>query len=156
MIPVPRTLRGFLLTSLIVSGLAVTGCEPSAATSPNNKKVVLAPKGRIVRDGAPLKVPTGRALPPGDSGFRVTFIRLGPTDAGKQISANVLGDEPGGFELLGQDGKPIPPGRYRVAVVVGPEGGRDQLGGKYGPDNSPIEVEVKEGEDLVIDLAKYP
>jgi hypothetical protein len=85
----------------------------------------------------------------------VVFIRIGTDAAGKQTVATVLGDQPGTCELLGQDGKPIPPGKYRVAVSVGPEGGRDELEGKYGPENSPIEVEVKAGEDLVIDLNNY-
>jgi hypothetical protein len=137
----------------LVGFAAAAGCTPTDAPAPGDAKPV--PKGRIVRGGGPVG-PAARNLPPGDSGFRVTFIRLGPDDPGKRIVASNLSDQPGAFELVGQDVKPIPPGRYRVAVHVGPEGGKDQLEGKYGPENSPIEVEVKEGEDLVIDLANYP
>jgi hypothetical protein len=86
----------------------------------------------------------------------VVFIRLGPDEAGKRFVASVLADQPGAFELVGQDARPIPPGRYRVSVGLGREGGTDELQGMYGPDNSPIEVEVRPGEDLVIDLNNYP
>ena len=119
---------------------------PDAASPP--------PKGRIVRDGVGIKT-TARNLPPGDNGFRVVFVGLGPEGAGKRIVASVLADQPGAFEMVGQDAKPIPPGRYRVAVSLGREGGTDELQGKYGPQNSPIEVEVRPGEDLVIDLNNY-
>jgi hypothetical protein len=125
------------------------------ANEPTTPAASPPPKGRIVRRGVGVKS-AARNLPPGDNGFRVVFIRLGPDDAGKRIVASVLADQPGAFELVGQDAKPIPPGRYRVAVGLGREGGTDELQGKYGPENSPIEVEVRPGEGLVIDLADYP
>jgi hypothetical protein len=85
----------------------------------------------------------------------VTFIPVNAAGPGGGISAGILAEEPGAFELADQNGRPIPPGRYRVAVALGPEG-RDELQGKFGPENTPIEVEVKEGQDVVIDLANYP
>jgi hypothetical protein len=38
---------------------------------------------------------------------------------------------------------------------MAPVGSPDILKGKYSRQNSKIEVEVKEGEDLIIDLAKF-
>jgi hypothetical protein len=113
------------------------------------------PRGRVLENGVPIKTPDSANLPPGDPGFTVTFIKLGTADAGSETTALVNEDEPGSFELIGDDGKGIVPGNYRVAIFVGPEGGQDALKGKFSKENSRIEVEVKEGEDLVIDLAKY-
>ena len=38
---------------------------------------------------------------------------------------------------------------------MAPEGGTDHFKGKYSREQSKIEVEVKDGEDLVIDVANY-
>jgi hypothetical protein len=137
----------------LVLALAAAGCTATDAPAPIPSRIV--PKCRIVKNGTPVK-PPGRNLPPGDSGFQLTFIRIGSDDAPKAIQALLFAEEPGTFELLGQDGKVIPPGRYRVAIFLGPEGGKDALEGKFGRDNSPIEVEIREGEDLTIELANYP
>lgn len=147
-----RVLR-FAVPVALLGVLSAGGCGPGNEPAPPPATQV--PKGRIVRAGEPVRT-AARQLPPGDSGLRVEFVRLGPDEAGRRIVTNVLSDQPGAFELTGQDARPISPGRYRVAVRVGPEGGSDELQGKYGPENSPIEVEVKPGEDLVIDLANYP
>lgn len=112
------------------------------------------PKGRILENGLPIKVRTEN-LPPGDPGMKVTFIRLGSADAGQETQAMILDAKEGAFELIGSDAKGIPPGKYRVALFMGPEGGSDYFKGKYSGDKSKIEVEVKEGEDLVIDVANF-
>ena len=50
----------------------------------------------------------------------------------------------------------FPPGRYRVRIVArSVKGAATSSQGKYSPENSRIEVEVKDGEDVVIDLATY-
>ena len=113
------------------------------------------PKGRILDNGLPLKPKMQSNMPPGDPGMKVVFVRLGGSDAGQEIQAVIHEPSEATFELIGVDGKGITPGKYRVAVTLGPEGGQDQLKGKYTRENSKIEVEVKEGEDLVIDIAKY-
>jgi hypothetical protein len=116
------------------------------------------PKGRILKNGLPLK-PSENVLanmPPGDPGLQIVFIKIGTADAGTELSARIMAEPPGTFDLIGAEGKGIPPGKYRVVVILAPFGGQDELKGKYGRDNSKIEVEVKPGEDLIIDLANYP
>lgn len=126
------------------------GCADNSAPAEGRLK----PRGRLLENGLPIKVNTAN-MPPGDPGMKVTFIRIGSVDAGEAIDARIFEATEGSFELIGADGKGIPPGNYRVAVTLGAEGGSDQLKGKFSSEKSPIEVEVKEGEDLVIDLAKY-
>jgi hypothetical protein len=112
------------------------------------------PRGRILENGLPIKVDTSH-LPPGDPGLQVNFTRIGGVDAGEETNAIITDAAQGSFELIGADGKGIPPGKYRVEVIMAPFGSPDALKGKYSREKSKIEVEVKEGEDLVIDLAQY-
>ncbi len=126
------------------------GCADKSAPAEGRVK----PRGRLLDNGLPVKVNTAN-MPPGDPGMKVTFVRIGSVDAGEAIDARIFEATEGSFELIGADGKGIPPGKYRVAVTLGAEGGADQLKGKFSREKSKIEVEVKEGEDLVIDIAKY-
>lgn len=135
-----------------VFGVLAAGCTPSGVPEADDGKVI--PEGRILKNGLPVR-PTAAGLPPGDPGLKVTFIKVGTADAGKEMMANISDEEEGTFELVGPEGKGIPPGKYRVALFLGPEGGEDEFKGKYSRENSPIEVEVEEGKDLVIDLANY-
>jgi hypothetical protein len=112
------------------------------------------PKGRVLENGLPIQVNTLN-LPPGDPGMSVTFIKIASVDAGEEIQAQITDASQGTFELIGADGKGIPTGKYRVAIVMAPFGGTDALKGKYSREKSKIEVEVKEGEDLIIDVANF-
>lgn len=143
----PHALLGLLGVAL---SLSLFGCGSRDNVAEGRTK----PKGRILDNGLPLKADATN-LPPGDPGMSVTFIRIGSVDAGEEIEARIIDATDASFELIGADGKGIPPGKYRVAVVLAPFGGFDYLKGKYSRENSKIEVEVKEGEDLVIDLANY-
>jgi hypothetical protein len=130
--------------------LSLVGCSPDNKTAEGRTK----PKGRILENGLPIKVRTAN-LPPGDPGMSVTFIKIGSVDAGQEIEAQIIDAAEGSFELIGPDAKGIPPGKYRVAVTLAPFGGSDFFKGKYSREKSKIEVEVKEREDLVIDVANY-
>jgi len=142
-----------LLIALLVFA-ASTGCKdgPRAAEG----KVI--PKGRILKNGLPLKVgESGQpGVPPGDPGLQVIFVKLGGADAGTEYNARIIPEPPGSFDLIGAEGKGIPPGRYRVMIILAVVGGNDELKGKYGRENSKVEIEVKQGEDVVIDLANFP
>jgi len=107
-----------------------------------------------LENGLPIKIDTTN-LPPGDPGFQVTFIRIGGVDAGTEYEARITDAASGAFDLIGADGKGIPPGKYRVAITLAPFGGTDALKGKFSRERSKIEIEVKPGEDVVIDLAQY-
>ena len=137
----------FLLASF---SLPLGGCASKNRTAEGRTK----PKGRILENGLPIKIRTEN-LPPGDSGMKVTFIKIGSADAGEEIQAQITDAAEGSFELIGADAKGIPPGKYRVVILMAPEGGTDHFKGKYSREKSKIEVEVKDGEDLVIDVANY-
>ena len=107
----------------------------------------------ILDNGLPIKAKTGN-LPPGDPGMRVTFIRLGGVGAGTETEAQILSSEEASFELIGADGKGIEPGKYRVALSIGPFGSGPAWR-QVQREKSPIEVEVKQDENLVIDVAKF-
>jgi hypothetical protein len=66
---------------------------------------------------------------------------------------------PGGdYEVLGKEGNGIPPGKYRVSVILPAAFTNiDKLGGVFGPDNSKILREVPrepKEQTINIDLAK--
>ena len=146
--------HSFRLPNLLVLAVSLAlaaGCSSSKDKTAEGKT---KPKGRILENGLPVKVDTTR-LPPGDPGLQVTFIKIGGVDAGEETDAQITDAATGTFELFGADGKGIPPGKYRVAVTIAPVGSADALKGKFNREKSKIEVEVKEDEDLVIDLANY-
>ncbi len=139
--------------ALLVFGFAtLAGCGPSSG--PGTAEGRTKPKGKILENGLPIKVRTEN-LPPGDPGMKVTFVTLGGTNAGDEINAQIIDAKEGTFELIGADAKGIPPGKYRVVIVMAPEGGQDFFKGKYSREKSKIEVEVKANEDLVIDVAHF-
>ena len=155
MTSVARLRWGVAFVALAGFVVMAAGCNDGQPKPEAGKTI---PKGRILKNGLPLK-PTEKTLanmPPGDPGMEVVFIKVGGADAGEEIPARIKDEPPGSFDLVGAEARGIPPGKYRVAITLGPVGGRDELKGKYSRENSKIEVEVKEGEDVVIDLANYP
>ena len=112
------------------------------------------PQGRILNNGLPVEVDTHN-LPPGDPGMQVTFIKIDSADAGAEHVAQIIDASQGTFEVIGADGKGIPTGKYRVAIVMAPVGGKDVFQGKYSRKKSPIEIDVQEGADVVIDIADH-
>ncbi len=142
-----------VLFALLALGFAaLTGCGPTSG--PGTAEGRTKPKGKILENGLPIKVRVEN-LPPGDPGMKVTFVKLGGTDAGDEINAQIIDAKEGTFELIGADAKGIPPGKYRVVILMAPEGGQDHFKGKYSREKSKIEVEVKANEDLVIDVAQF-
>jgi hypothetical protein len=104
--------------------------------------------GKVVRGGAPLKVPEEEYV-------RVTFFPV-TTDGGppKNTYAASFNRADGTFRALGGDGHGIPPGKYRVAVEHVKKGG-DALKGAYDGDRSPLVFEIdRSTKPLVIDLDK--
>jgi hypothetical protein len=140
------------LAAVTLAAFTLAGCGPSSG--PGTAEGRTKPKGKILENGLPIKVRTEN-LPPGDPGMKVTFIKIGSADAGDEINAQIIDAKEGTFELIGADAKGIPPGKYRVVIVMAPEGGTDYFKGKYSREKSKIEVEVKANEDLVIDVAQF-
>ncbi len=146
----PVSSKAKIFFALLV-GILAAGCGSSGRQTAEGRS---KPKGRILENGLPIQI-KAKNLPPGDPGMTVTFIKVGTADAGEEIEAQIIDASEGSFELIGADAKGIPPGKYRVEIIMGPMGGNDHFKGKYKRDKSKIEVEVKEGEDLVIDVAKF-
>ena len=142
-----RYVSGVLLLGILMA----CGCSRNSGGAAEGR---VKPRGRILENGLPIKIDTTN-LPPGDPGLQVTFIRIGGVDAGTEYEARVTDAASGAFDLIGADGKGIPPGKYRVAITLAPFGGTDALKGKFSREQSKIEIEVKPGEDVVIDLAQY-
>lgn len=138
----------------LAAGVAVAVMIGCGSGSGRNDGVVRhSPKGRVLKGGLPIEIDASR-LPPGDPGLQVIFIKMGTTDAGTEIPAQIIDPKAGTFELKGIDGNGIPEGKYRVAVILAPVGSADAFKGKYDKKNSKIEVEVKSNQDVVIDVDK--
>jgi hypothetical protein len=132
----------------------VVGCGDSA---PGDNLPTVKVRGKIVRNGVPLKLKEDPKLPlpPGDPGGSITFIhtdgpKIGQEQPGKLNSAD------GTFEMTGANGKGIPAGKYKVALRVGAFSQPDQLKDNFSYFNTKLEVTVPDGgvSDLVIDLDK--
>lgn len=145
------------LAPLLIVALAMTGCG-------SNVKIT----GKVSKGGQPVNPVKGMHM-------TVGFHPLAEADSAKPkgpdlYAANVQDD--GSFDVPGidgdGDGNGIPPGKYRVSVVVST--GRDRSGtkkkgnidtsdkdlldGAFGPDNSPIIRDLKSSTYLEIDLDK--
>ena len=125
----------------VLVGIAVcltAGCGPTA----------LKPRGRVLKDGAPF-------LPEEGTYVVVLFVPIqeGGGRAPRFFPAE-FNPADATFQVVGNDGKGMPPGRYRVAVEHTRKK-QDLLKGKFNAENSPFVREVQNsGDEIVIDLAK--
>ena len=157
--------RLMVLTLLAAPMLTSIGCGGSG----NAVRVT----GKLVKGGAAYVPPNGQYVD-------LTFVGLETRDETGKIVKNHEPyqadlDEAGGrFTVPGRDGRGIPPGKYRVAVVQkmtretfdasNPKGRRtvggrvavdretDLLADRFGLTTSPIVREVGSSTDLTIDL----
>jgi hypothetical protein len=100
--------------------------------------------GKLTKGGQPIKV--------GEQG-QILLILVPDPATGNTYPCN-LDKDTGTFDCIGNDGKGIPPGKYKV-VVEATEGGptgKDVLGGKYRMDATTKTIEVKAGQDIEINL----
>lgn len=143
-----------LSRSCAVALLFLLGC----GSPPEAPKAVV--RGKLLDNGKPftpegvrMKLPKGASLPPGSNPLQIMFI---PLDAnGETYIATVTDPATGAFELAGSDGKGVRLGKYKVSVQIntGP-GTPDALGGKYSPEKTTLQAELKAGEEAVIDVNK--
>jgi len=141
--PIQRIVRGAGVAGLFVVFAGLAGCSSAGSGSEKLPKVT----GRLLKGGLPLKPPDMSKLPPGDPGLQVIFYRIGDAKAGEEYRAAVNAED-------ATFGIGVPPGRYRIAVIMAPIGSNDLFKGKYGPENSKIERDITGKEDIVIDLDK--
>ena len=130
-------------------GLAIViafGCGGTPAT----KKVAV--KGKLMEganpfilDTAKLKLPPGTSLPPGTRPIQITFI---PVEPGESAPANV--DAATGTFTVN-----LAPGTYKIAITASAGmGTSDYFGNKYSSDKTQIRRDVKEGDEITIDITK--
>lgn len=107
--------------------------------------------GKVTRGGQPLQV--NKAQHGDYANVQVVFI---PLDKGS-ASISTTAAEDGTFQVELAEGQTISPGKYRIAVYQwNPQPERDELGGKFSEENSPIEREITgEGETINIDLSEF-
>ena len=139
---------------------AMPGCGPPRATV----------SGKLLKGGQGYAAPQGQIV-------TISLISQEGAAAGDAGKAGADGtpymaevdQSSGTFHVKGPDGRGIPVGKYRVAVMQrmsaeayaalpkvhgGPRRDDDTLGGALTPDKSPIVREVKGSEEMVIDLDK--
>lgn len=143
-------------STLLLAGLS--GCGSSQA---------LWVTCEVAQGGKPYAVPDGQVL-------HVTFHAMeakdetGKTVAGDPYAAALTSD--GKYEVLGREGRGIPPGKYRIALAqtpkstataprkskkFAPDRDHDFLEDRYSPTRSPIILTVDRADHLVIDLDKW-
>jgi hypothetical protein len=111
---------------LLALGL-VAGCGESF--TPDTGVTVT---GKVVQGGSPINSPR---TPVGYGGVEVSLI-------GDQARASAFCDDSGSFEIV-HAGKGVPPGKYKVAIVVHGNGPtEDKLEGKMNDMNTKFEVDV--------------
>jgi hypothetical protein len=145
-------IRLLLASAGLIGMTIVAGCGDDYTPA---KGVIVT--GKLLQNGQPVSVaPT----PEHYNGPDVIFFAATPGDA-QLADANAYPDAAGNFRVE-YEGYGIPPGRYKVAVVVrqgGPE--TDVLLGRLGRETTTIEVEVPKEKlggthDMgVLDIAEH-
>jgi hypothetical protein len=128
---------------LLFAFACLNGCGSGGSGSEKLPRVT----GKLLKGGLPVKPPDTSKLPPGDPGLQVIFVRVGDAKAGEEYRASVNAED-GTFAVA------VPPGRYRIAVIMAPIESSDLFKGKYNAQNSKIERDITGKEDVVIDLDK--
>jgi len=131
------------------AGLAVWIALGCGGTSGSRKVTV---KGKLLEganpfilDTAMLKLPPGTSLPPGTNPIQITFI---PAEAGESAPATV-------DAATGTFSVSLVPGKYKVAITASAGmASPDFFGGKYSSDKTQIRRDVKEGDEIAIDITK--
>jgi hypothetical protein len=101
-------------------------------------------RGRIVKNGAPFQLGEGE-------GLRIVFAPVEASGATYESYVAVFNKD-GSFQVMGRDGKGLPPGKYRVALEHLKKK-QDLLKGAFDGQNTPIVREVTDGSnEIVIDL----
>jgi hypothetical protein len=104
-------------------------------------------KGHVMKAGRPFLLPDGQVL-------RIFFAPTNTEGTRYDSYAGSYDPEDGSFEVVGKDGRGLPPGTYNVGIQV-MEKKEDLLGGKLLGPKSGITLDVTAGsKDLVIDLDK--
>jgi hypothetical protein len=145
--------------------LAFLGLVSIAGCGSTEERDLFIAKGKLLDNGKPfvldeskIQLPKGATAPPpgGGEGLRILFI-LAETKEQFQAKFN---PESSTFEVTGSKGKGIKPGRYKIAVTANyaptsrDADSGDYFGGIFTREKTQISREVKEGEEIIIDVSK--
>jgi hypothetical protein len=127
------------LLLVVAVGLPAAGC---------GDPVKYQTRGRVLKNGEPFH-------PPGDDTLRVTLMPISEDGSRARdwyVASYYLED--GTFRVRGNDGKGMPPGKYRV-LVEQIRNRNDVLKGAFFAEKSPFVREIRNGSDeITIDLGK--
>jgi hypothetical protein len=131
-------------------GILLILLGPIACKSSDGPRVIV--KGKLLNSGQPVTVDFAK-LPPGDPGIRITFL---PQEAGGYDQPAIYHPETSTFEVSGEKGNGIKPGKYKIAVNAGAFGSKDLFGGRFDREKTPIvrDIQGSGAIALDIDLAK--
>ena len=142
-----RGYRTWLVAAGLAAGLAVVGCGGSAQSDREVKGVAVA--GRLVQNGKALKLKDSEQLV-------VNFILDGATPDDPIVAAAEYNPADGSFVVSGPTGQGIPPGRYKVEVILDSYGGGDddRRFAEFDAETTPLVAEVgaDPGQHFTVDL----
>jgi hypothetical protein len=126
-----RTMLGLMM------GFLLSGCSDNH---------LIKPKGRIVKGGAPFQAGEGE-------NFRIILAPADPPQGSSYDSYPAeYHREDGTFQVVGKDGKGLPPGKYRVGLELIKKK-EDLYKGAFMGGRSPFTCEVTGGSsEIVVDL----
>ncbi len=127
-------MRQLLTIFVALICLWATGCSSG----------MLKPEGRLLKKGAPFVVGEGEVV-------HVTFFPDEEQPEHDPYPARINNAD-GTFQVLGNDGKGLPPGKYRASVQI-IKNRKDTLNGAYGRTRSPFKIDLTpETREITLDL----
>lgn len=142
-------MRSFRQSPLLCVGLLIGALIGCGSSGPEYKETVIL-KGKVTKGGQPLTVNKAQM---GDyARVEATFI----PEAADATPHTVVVKEDGTFDMVTTEGKPLPEGKYKVAVRQWePVNTNDLLKGAFDEKNTPIKREIKsDTKEVTIDLDK--
>jgi hypothetical protein len=127
------------MTMLLVVLLLVlaAGCGPPRVKA----------KGRLVNNGEPYRVEE----------TDIVHMAFTPTEGSAGHEGNYVAEfnrKDSTFQVLGKEGRGLPPGKYRITVQVN-RNRKDILKGAFGADKSPFVQDITDaGSEIVLDVGK--
>jgi len=107
--------------------------------------------GKLVKDGKALTF-GAQKLPPGESGFRLEFLKL--DDNGKEglMFSGQFNSNDGSFSVKSAEGNGLPPGKYKVIVEKGARGLPDEFKNQFSREKTALALTVTDSKELQVEI----
>ncbi len=111
--------------------------------------------GTLLKDGKPFTY-SAQNLPPGDSGFRLEFLKQEEGGKEGELFAADFKPADGTFTVKAPDRNGLPVGKYKVIVEKGARGLPDEFKNSFSKSKTPLMLAVPDatGVKVEIDLDK--